>query len=295
MGVYQGNGCDGVTQLTNFTNWFGRKTDHVIDFFAADSWDGMLGDAGWAIKCWAATKTNVIFSIPMLPQNGPTLAQGAAGAYDDYFRQLAAMLVQNGYGNAIIRLGWEANGGWYAWNANQDPANWVKYFQRIVTTMRAVAGTSFRFDWCVAQGYQQIGAEQFYPGDQYVDIIGLDIYNQTWTTGITTPEQRWNELMTMNYGLKWHRDFAAAHKKGMSFPEWGTGTRPDGAGGGDDDYFITQMAKWIGTTDPVYHNYWDYPAADFNAKISDGSKPKAAAAFKKSFFPVPRAPGDVRG
>jgi len=293
LGVYEGNGCDGVTDLAGYTSWLGRQPDHVLDFFASSSWTAMMDDATWAVGCWKRQGKTVVFSIPMLPQDGSTLAQGAAGKFDDKFRALASLLATNGYGNAIIRLGWEFNGGWYAWAAKKDPANWILYWRRIVTAMRSVQGTSFRFDWCSAQGYQQLPASDVYPGDSYVDIIGRDHYNQTWATNVVTPADRWNNLLTESYGLNWVQTFATQHKKPISIPEWGTGTRPDGHGGGDDPYFIQQMSAWIKNNNVAYHSYWDYAATDYNAKISDGSQPKAAAAYVTAFRSVPRAPTSV--
>lgn len=294
LGVYQGNGCNGITALKKFTGWFGREPDFVLDFFDTSSWTNMQGDAGWTVSCWSRDNhRQVVFSVPMLPGGSDTLADGAAGKFDDQFRKIAELLVSRKYGNAYIRLGWEFNGGWYPWAAKKDPANWVAYWKRIVDVMRSVDGQSFRFVWCPAQGWQQIKADTVYPGDGYTDVIAMDLYNQTWTAGVTTPEQRWDELVNQQYGLKWLRDFATKHNKPMAFPEWGTGTRPDGHGGGDDAYFITQMAKWIGQNNVVFHGYWDFAAKDYNAKLSDNSKPAAGEAFLKAFQNVPQPPTNV--
>lgn len=294
LGVYEGNGCDGVTSLTGFVSWFGRQPDHVLDFFASDSWTSMMDDATWAVSCWKRQGKTVVFSVPMLPKDGSTLAQGAAGKFDDKFRTLAKLLVDNGYGNATIRLGWEFNGGWYAWAAKQDPANWILYWRRIVTAMRSQQGASFRFDWCSAQGFQQIAASDVYPGDSYVDIIGRDHYNQTWVTGVVTATDRWNTLLYESYGLDWVQSFATQHNKPISIPEWGTGTRPDGHGGGDDGYFVQQMGTWIKKHNVLYHSYWDYAASDYNAKLSTSTQPAAAAAYLTAFSSsIPRAPTNV--
>jgi cellulose synthase/poly-beta-1,6-N-acetylglucosamine synthase-like glycosyltransferase len=283
LGVYQGNGCTGLRQLDAFVGWFGRKPDMVLDFFASDSWESMVSDATWALGCWRKTQTTVVFSIPMLPKGPYTLAQGAAGAYDARFEQLAKAMVAYGYGSATVRIGWEFNGGWFAWAAKPDPASWKAYWQHIVKAMRSVPGAKFRFDWCPNQGENQIRPDSVYPGDDFVDIIGLDVYNQTWNKSATTPQQRWDDLLNQPFGLKWQRDFARSHNKPISFPEWGTGTRPDGHGGGDDGYFVQQMAAWIADSDVAYQSYWDYPASDYNAKLSDGHQPHAGAAYQKAF------------
>jgi len=94
LGTYQGNGCDGVKRLGNFSNWLGRKPDFVLDFFASDSWQSMLNDANWSIKCWSRQPMEMVFSVPMLMNDHGTLAEGASGKFDDQFRQLAEMLVK---------------------------------------------------------------------------------------------------------------------------------------------------------------------------------------------------------
>jgi len=149
--------------------------------------------------------------------------------------------------------------------------------------MRSAPGAAFIFDWCSAQGYQQIPAVNVYPGDEYVDVIGYDLYNQVWLKEKPTPEQRWNQLLTQAYGLNWLATFATQHSKPISFPEWATGSRPDGHGGEDDDYFVDHLADWIRQHNVAYHAYWDYNAKDFDGKLSDGRRPRSAAAFFKAF------------
>ena len=52
----------------------------------------------------------MLFSIPLLPTDwSSTLSADAAGAYEQ-FSKLAARLVANGFGDAVLRLGWEFSG-----------------------------------------------------------------------------------------------------------------------------------------------------------------------------------------
>jgi len=287
LGVYQGNGCTGVKQLDKFVEWFGQKPDIALDFFAPDSWESMTNDAVWAMECWKKAAIPIVFSLPMLPKGAYTLTEGSVGSYDEAFVRLAKAMVEHGYGSAIVRIGWEFNGGWFVWAAKRDPVSWKAYWRRVVTAMRSVPGAKFRFDWCSTEGENQIRPDSVYPGDDVVDIIGMDVYNQTWDKNVSTPQQRWSELLDQPYGLKWQRDFARAHNKPMSFPEWGTGTRPDGHGGGDDPNFVEEMAKWIADNNVAYQSYWDYPASDYNARLSDGHQPLAGSAYQKAFGPKP--------
>ena len=128
----------------------------------------------------------------MFPDDGvSSLAQGAAGWYDGRWRALAQNLVAYGQADAIVRLAWEFNGNWFPWSAYVNPTAFVAYRQRIVDIMRAVPGAQFRFDWSVSQGTSAIDPTLVYPRDQYVDYIGMSVFDQGWVPGWQDPVQRW--------------------------------------------------------------------------------------------------------
>jgi len=282
FGVYLGPGCDGVKRLEAFGRWFGREPEQVIEFL---SWQVFSKGTTWGVRCWAKAKKNVVFSLPMLPDDkSATLADGAAGKFDALFRNYAEQLVKHGFGKSVVRIGWEFNADWYPWAAKHDPESWIAYWRRAVTTMRSVPGADFKFDWCAAGGWSSFRAEKAYPGDEYVDIIGLDFYNSLGNnSGNVTAQQRWDIRKKAPHGLDWHRSFATAHDKPMSYPEWGTGSGRDGRGGDDDPFFIEQMAAWMAGNRVAYHNYWDFRAPIFDSKLSDGRRPAAGAALIKAF------------
>ena len=78
----------------------------------------------------------------------------------------------------MIRFGWEFNGNWFPWAAQGCASAFVRYFDDIVTTMRAVPGTHFTFEWNPTRGDLGVGnLSQYYPGNKYVDDVGLDVYD----------------------------------------------------------------------------------------------------------------------
>ena len=150
--------------------------------------------------------------------------------------------------------------------------------------MRGVPGARFEFEWAPSNGRNAIAPSDVYPGDDFVDVIGLSVYNQSWKVAQTEFAERWQELTTMSYGLRWHSQFAAEHRKLRSYPEWGTGHRSrDGAGGGDDPFFIARMAEIVAAPDILYHSYFDFPDPDYNSLISSGQYPRAAEEFLRRF------------
>lgn len=281
FGVYLGAGCTGVERLGPYKKWLRRDMDQMMEFI---SWDMLEATSTWAISCWKKTgEESVVWSLPMLPQGKPKLTDGVDGRYDELFRNYAATLVRQGYGESIIRLGWEFNANWYTWDASKNPEAWIAYWRRIVSTMRNTPGSSFRFDWCMTADARDFPAERAYPGDDYVDIIGLDFYNMPLGSGDDSPEGRWNGRKNMRHGLKWQRDFALSHDKPISFPEWGTGVHLKWGGPPDDPYFIDQMAAWIADNRVEYHCYWEYKNRDFDSRLADGRQANAGAAFKRHF------------
>jgi hypothetical protein len=175
-------------------------------------------------------------------------------------------------------------GGWMPWSAASNPDAFVAAYRHFVDVFRSVS-PNFKFDWTPNIGTQAIDPAKVYPGDAYVDIIGMDVYEgSSWFAG-KTPEQRWDWLMNQPNGLKWQADFAAAHGKQMSFPEY--------ASDYNDGYFVSHMADWIKSHNVAYHSWWDTNAT-FNGDLAAHPQNQLAyeAAWGGSAAPTP-APSPV--
>ena len=261
VGVYTGPGD--TVEHDEFSAWLGNDATYALDYIdEAQSWTDIAERPDWLLARWSAwvragADRRLILSVPMLNQaSSGMLAEGAAGAFDDYFRRLAQKIVDYGLGNAIIRLGWESNGDWYPWRASADPEAWKAYYRRIVTIMRSVQPKladlrpqSFEFDlsYCRGTSGTQVRFETMYPGDDVVDILGLDSYDVKWRDALSPPDVRWNDVLTQEMGLNDFKAFAAAHGKPMALSEWGLWEpgRDDNGGGGDNPYFIDATAGWL--------------------------------------------------
>lgn len=280
LGVYRGAGNpEGVRE---FGTWLGRDVSWALDFLPRKTWAD-IESPDWWVDRWSGSGYQVVYSIPMLPESGGTLAEGAAGTFNASFKRLAERLVAKGAGDAVLRLGWEFTGSWYRWSAIKEPETFAAYWRQIVRTMRAVPGAAFRFDWCPNAGWSAFSVERAYPGDDVVDFIGLDVYDQGWATGWEDPVQRWNEILNGPYGLQWHRRFAAEHGKPMTYPEWGMVIRPDGHGGGDNPHYVERMYEWIRANDVAYHMYFEFDSADGIRTMLSGRFPKGAGAYRDRF------------
>jgi hypothetical protein len=175
--------------------------------------------------------------------------------------------------------------------------------------MRSASGANFKFVWNPLESSNVscpgVHLESFYPGDSYVDAVGLDVYDGLGQT-TSSDAVRWTDLLNgvngggwtamtpvavngqkfEGYGLKWITAFGKEHNKQVAIPEWGLDVTGSNGGGGDDAYFVTQMASWIkaNATGPAI--FWNYGDGNLPLDIPNytkGATPNATAAFKAAF------------
>lgn len=321
LGVYKGSwgqvstvGNTGTfSGFDYFSDWLGRANGTAIIYYnpftdttgstassLCTSYAGSPYRPTWSAQMLPGDKSggNFVYTLADAAVDGGARFGGAYPTYASYFTTLAQRLVAGGQGNAIIRLGWEMNGNWYAWRVlgATDAANYKACWIKAVNAMRAVSGAAFKFDFCPSLGYGSNGynASNAYPGDAYVDIIGIDHYNTTYTSGVTTPDAAWADYNNSTNGLAFWAGFATSHGKALSLAEWGTGPDPTAGGfvlgsspayvGNDDPTFVRNVHDWIQTHNVVYHNYWDYSNNDgYNGQLSNGQYPLAGAQFRDLF------------
>ena len=324
----------GTAGVDAFAAWLGRDAIWGLDFVGGESWDN-VGWPTWWLEAWsrwvkARPGRRLILSIPILagpvdgsgPKQGGkgvglpvSLEKGAAGDYNAYFRDLAANLVSHGLADTILRPGWEFNGDWYAWRAKGRTAAFAEYWRQIVATMRAVPGADkLKFCWNPTLGDQQFPADDAWPGDAFVDFVGVDVYDETWNAetypwppdaGATEIERRqkkvWDEwIVNSPRGLAFWAKFARSHGKPLAIPEWGVVSADHGHGGKDNPHFIAQMHAFL--MDPAngvaFHCYFDINDTTLRHQLSPGVAgtgkkegtefPKSAARFKALFAGRPQ-------
>lgn len=283
---------------------FGVKTGTTptlgTDYLPAGSgWTGMDGAQGSLgyLKAWATGGDQLVLGVPIIPKSlgsaAGSLANGAKGAYNQYFTQLAKTLVSEKLGSAWLRLGWEFDNHAYAWQAKTpaDEANYAAYFRTIVATMRAVTGADFKYVWN-PDGYAFAGAADpvspgynvsaAWPGSGYVDYIGLDLYDLAPGSGYTaTTTWAWIKPQ-----LTSAQAFAAQYGMPLAFPEWGVAAPELGMyGNGDDPSYINNMCAFM--TNPgnnvAWESYFNISELGWNSQITGASFPKSLAAFKTDF------------
>jgi len=271
-GLYGSNDPSGFAAANK---WLGRSADNVLSFLNNDSWSGFDSSVPYETTLWKDTAASNIWSVPLTVW-GTSLEQVATGSYNDHFLKAAQGLAQtkpSADGNIYIRAGWEFNGSWMPWAAEGHEDAFVKSFQNLVDTFRSVSD-KFKFVWDVNESDSTYNPTKAYPGDKYVDVVGMDTYyNTAWDS--TNPHAAFEHNVHEQYGLQWQQDFAAAHGKATAVSEWGVMTNEAGP-------YIQDMAAWMKDHNMVFQDYWD-SNADYHGMLSNGQNPDAGAALKQAF------------
>jgi hypothetical protein len=239
-----------------------------------------------------------VYSVGLLPEDpADTIERGATGEYDDYYRKLAQLLVDNNQGDSIIRLGWEFNLEGSRW-ATDNAQAFIEYWRHIVAAMREIPGQTFEFDWNPNNGKGKYDAVNYYPGNDVVDYIGIDAYDTSWAfnsypypsdcdADCRTKRQTtaWNKsIYGGTHGLKFWSKFARSKGKPMSLPEWGIWERDDQHGGGDDPSYLKRMHDFI--KDPsnrvAYHSYFEFDGDDGPHRLMT-TYPESGKVFRSLF------------
>ncbi|MDB4975160.1 MAG: beta-mannanase [Myxococcaceae bacterium] len=336
VGLYHYDAPDGPAQVDAVSAWVGRPSTVAVAYSPGQTWD-QLHNLGWQTSAWSkwvavGPVRTLVYALSMLPGpgngSGPdgklgtaddvSLRACSAGSYDVHWRSVASQLADAGLGGSVIRLGWEFDGDWFPWSARGREADYAGCYRRIVDSMRqARPNAGFWFEWSTSDDifwWDPAKVELAWPGDNYVDIIGVNAYDVSWENGsyplpancdATCLHNRrqiaWNDMIR---GVNQQRERARAHGKVISIPEWGVWRMADGHGGGDNAEYIERMYNYV--SDPnnlvVYHTYFDvnmpdgqHQLSDVGAKAANGTVahnyqtlfPAAAAKYKQLFGRTP--------
>lgn len=101
-----------------------------------------------------------------------------AGKYDRVFASFAEQAARSGQG-VLYRFGFEMNGDWFAWGNQRElfKAAWC----RVHDIFGSAGCRNVKWLWSAnaisGPDTPENGMEKYWPGEEYVDVIGLDGYN----------------------------------------------------------------------------------------------------------------------
>lgn len=245
---------DAAGATAAFGTWRGKACETLSDYgFPSLSSATRMAQVGGSLTPGSRTGAaapggpQLIWGLH-LTQNSGTLDNTIAGTYDQAYLDEFQRLIDYGLGDAWLRLGWEADADFFSWGVNKAGNGAPKYkqaYRHIVRLYRAnFPKGQHQFIWntlLLSIGGVVTNPRDYYPGNSYVDIISLDIYELDFTSG-ATPTSTWAKKRA---DLERVRLFAKACGKPFGIDEWGLYIRNEGGGDqGDDTYYVAQFLAY---------------------------------------------------
>lgn len=233
-----------------------EKHHNVVMFFSA--WENAAGMYGFGTPGqdykagWLANQIYEAGATPMItwaPRNGSggtdqpdyALDNISGGMYDSYIREYARDVKRWGK-PVILRIGHEMNVDFFPWSCPKNdfkPEKFVQAFRHIRTIFREENASNAYFMWSpnyasppAIVGTPCSDLAQLYPGDEYVDYIGVSAYN--WGSD-TSKGPGWRDLSNALEGFL--NQMATEHPdKPVIIAEFGTVM---------DDEPVSSAVEWI--------------------------------------------------
>jgi hypothetical protein len=281
---------DGVAD-GSFADW--RGTELGIAGTWADNNEAMVElwqlDPGGDFGDWDRALDIAIGGIG----EGESWAAAADGTYDDRWRASLGNL-RDKWGDRtaplFIRFAHEMNGNWYDWsvdagNAEDFVAAW-RHFRELQQEIFPESQLVF------AVNRESVGNDidwrETFPGAEYVDVMGVDYYNQYPTV---STQADWEESLTevdewgAPKGLQAHLDFARSVGLPLAVPEWsGKAENADSAAWmqGMHDFFAQNAGGGAGQV--VYDVLFNIDMHDDSYRVFPETRMEAAAAAYRDAF-----------
>ncbi len=218
-------------QANQWTSVIGSPMSVVVGFLDfTKTWATAAGSGTPANLYLDAPFSNAVLcvSMPMAFADDTNGANAAFTAIVNGTRDAAINAILNVYKNLgmsriILRPGWEMNetvAGDFPWCVGNpsstsagpsaaDAAAFRAAWQHIWTLAKAISGIQIDFAWTPGAGWSiGSGSTSLYPGDGFVNFIGIDAYSDV---SVTDP----------NFSVQSCAQLAVAHSKPMCFGELG--------------------------------------------------------------------------
>ena len=281
--------------VTGFESLTNSNVSCVLAYLDSAStwaeWDSpWITDSSYGYTSWVAAEPEsrqLVLAVDLIPSSledasDPLVWEQscADGDFNAYATELGTNLVAAGLQNSVIRLGDEMNGTWEAdfmGTTTQEQSLWASCFANEVTALRQATGENFLIDWDPNAGKGGYPYANFYPGNSYVDIVGLDLYDVDSNTPNTSVT--FSQLADEAYGLTDFEAFAAAHAKPMSLPEWGLSTVPSG----DDPDYVDGIGSTVANGNYAFEAYFDGADTSSGSLALGSSTPLSVTAYQEWF------------
>jgi hypothetical protein len=180
LGVFLPGAPGSGSTLDSYSANVGRRPDLVMAF---RNMSGPFLYSSEIANLKSRGITPLVTLEPYLSGGVASFPDIVAGKYDSYFRREADAL--RGLGMTVeVRFAHEMNllsSDWGPGKAGNTGSAYAEAWRHIVSIFRAEGASNVKWVWAPNIDYGGRPFNQFYPGDEWVDYVGLDGYN--WGTG----------------------------------------------------------------------------------------------------------------
>ncbi len=187
-----GHGTSFVSQLPQFQTDLGGRLPGILNFYTdfltplpLTDLNAIESKGSIPLISWGGAGSCASSSIPA----GQYSSGIAAGQYDPQIIQYAYSLKAFGH-PVFVRWFWEMNLGKKngPCNGSAGASGYIAAWRHIHTLFQQAGATNVAFVWCPALSAGLTGADNFYPGANYVDWVGIDGYLKDTNTASSFAE-----------------------------------------------------------------------------------------------------------
>lgn len=284
-GLYWSTGAS-ITNYKGFTTYRGRSLDTITCWCPHNTWTEITSLKGGFVTA-KRSGSRVSCAIAMLPKSHDgkkypaNWKLAAGGSYDEYYRQYARGVAASGLTDVICRIGWETNGGSRPWFCGTDGPAFVATWQRIAAILRSENPTILT-EWCnIKKGAQKTSIMDYYPGDEYVDVFGVNYYDgyPPLETQAVWDKQYYAEYKGGPWGIGAWAQEARERGKLFACSEWGINSGRYNCK--DNPFYIESMNQFFITNSDIlaYENYFNQKG--FHQLTPNDLNPMSSAKYKQ--------------
>jgi hypothetical protein len=245
------------------------KVKSGFDYLSDADWS-TISNPSWDLSKWEGGDLSMIFGVPMLPASGASLAAGAAGTYDGYFRSLADDLVVYKQARATLVLGWSPLENTLPWRVQtaRQATFYREYFRHIVSAMRSVPKEHFvfAFEPGPVAGSSAVPLQSLDPGRAYCADIAVSVFDVLSLRQPIADSRRWSVLVGGRSGPDALERLAVQTERRLIVTSLALAPPAD-EGAGDDAAFVTDFFRWAETAHVASVTIWDLGPAALEAKL----------------------------
>jgi beta-mannanase len=186
------------------------------------------------------------------------------GGYDDFLKDYAETVAAFGH-PVLFRLGNEMNGDWcpYAgYNTSRDPWLFVEFYRYVYGFFERAGAQNVIWVWNPNgksfPDFTWNDALMYYPGDAYVDVVGLTAYN----TGDYYPGETWKSFAELYDNI--YYSYVEKYDKPLMITEFACAVS-----GGDKNQWVVDMFRHIRYYDKIkIAVWWDGVDYDSDGRIA---------------------------